>query len=57
MREIRLEDVRVDPRSPRSAETQKLAYTQGSDIYVGPGQEEHLPHDLSHVVRQVQGKV
>jgi hypothetical protein len=29
-----------------------LAYTQGSDIHVGPGQETALPHEAWHVVQQ-----
>lgn len=34
-----------------------LADTQGTDNHVGPGQEQHLPHDAWHVVRQKQGRV
>ena len=29
-----------------------LAYTQGSDIHVGPGQEAALPHEAWHAVPQ-----
>jgi hypothetical protein len=34
-----------------------LAYTKGTDIYVGPGQEKHVPHEAWHVVQQAQGRV
>ncbi|MCZ6678435.1 MAG: DUF4157 domain-containing protein, partial [Candidatus Poribacteria bacterium] len=34
-----------------------LAYTQGTDIHVGSGQERHLPHEAWHVVQQSQGRV
>jgi len=34
-----------------------LAYAQGKDIHVGPGQEQHLPHEAWHVVQQAQGRV
>src|SRR6185503_18138058 len=34
-----------------------FAYTQGSDIHLGPGQERHLPHEAWHVVQQKQGRV
>jgi hypothetical protein len=36
---------------------QALAYTQGTEIHVAPGQEEHLPHEVWHVVQQAQGRV
>ena len=47
-----MDDVRVHYNSPRPAQLQALAYTQGSDIHVGPGQERHLPHEAWHVVQQ-----
>ena len=34
-----------------------LAYTQGTEIHVAPGQERHLPHEAWHVVQQAQGRV
>jgi hypothetical protein len=34
-----------------------LAYAQGNDIHLGPGQERHLPHEAWHVVQQRQGRV
>jgi hypothetical protein len=32
-----------------------LAYAQGTDIHLGPGQEQHLPHEAWHVVQQRAG--
>ena len=34
-----------------------LAYTQGNDIHVAPGQEKHLAHEAWHVVQQREGRV
>ena len=50
-------DVRVHYNSSKPGEVGALAYTQGSQIYVGPGQEQHLPHELGHVVQQKEGRV
>ncbi len=52
-----LRDVRVHYNSPKPSDVQALAYTQGSHIYIGPGQEEHLPHEIGHVVQQKEGQV
>jgi hypothetical protein len=47
----------VHYRSRRPAQLGALAYTQGTDIFVAPGQEGHLPHEAWHVVQQAQGRV
>ncbi|WP_082127305.1 eCIS core domain-containing protein [Calothrix sp. 336/3] len=52
-----LDDVRVHYNSPKPAQVQALAYTQGTEIHVAPGQEAHLPHEAWHVVQQMQGRV
>jgi hypothetical protein len=52
-----MDDVRVHYNSRRPAALQALAYTQGTDIHVGPGHERHLPHEAWHVVQQKQGRV
>jgi uncharacterized protein DUF4157 len=52
-----LSGVRVHRNSPKPAQLQALAYTQGQDIHVAPGQEKHLPHEGWHVVQQMQGRV
>lgn len=52
-----LDDVRVHYNSSKPAALNALAYSQGSDIHVAPGQESHLPHEAWHVVQQKQGRV
>ncbi len=54
---IGMSDVRVHANSDRPAELNALAYTQGNQIHLGPGQERHLPHEAWHVVQQKQGRV
>src|SRR4051794_29915410 len=50
-----LADVRVHRDSPEPAKLGAHAFARGSDIHLGPGQEEHLPHEAWHVVQQKQG--
>ena len=52
-----MDNVKVHYNSPQPAQLNALAYAQGSDIHVGPGQEQHLPHEAWHVVQQAQGRV
>jgi hypothetical protein len=54
---LAMDDVRVHRSSPEPAKLGALAYAQGSDIHLGPGQEQHLPHEAWHVVQQKQGRV
>jgi hypothetical protein len=54
---LSLDDVRVHYNSPQPAQLSALAYAQGTDIHVAPGQEKHLPHEAWHVVQQKQGRV
>ena len=54
---IDMSDVRVHANSPKPARLNALAYTQGNQIYVGPGQERHLSHEAWHAVQQKEGKV
>lgn len=49
--------VQVHYDSPRPAQVDALAYTQGRDIHLAPGQEEHLAHEAWHVVQQARGRV
>ncbi|HEX7028625.1 MAG TPA: DUF4157 domain-containing protein, partial [Gammaproteobacteria bacterium] len=49
--------VRVHYNSPKPAQVGALAYTQGTEIHLGHGQERHLPHEGWHVVQQMQGRV
>jgi len=55
--EIDMSDVRVHYNSDKPAQVGALAYTQGTNIHVAPGQEKHLPHEAWHVVQQTQGRV
>lgn len=52
-----MDHVRVHLNSSQPAQLNALAYAQGSDIYIAPGQERHLPHEAWHVVQQAQGRV
>lgn len=52
-----LDDVQVHYNSDKPAAMKALAYTQGCDIHVAPGQERHLPHEAWHVVQQMAGRV
>ncbi|WP_455664956.1 eCIS core domain-containing protein [Phocaeicola sp.] len=52
-----MDDVKVHYNSSQPATVQALAYTQGTDIHVAPGQEQHLPHEAWHVAQQMAGRV
>lgn len=52
-----MDNVKVHYNSSQPAQLNALAYAQGTDIHVAPGQEQHLPHEAWHVVQQAQGRV
>jgi len=52
-----MDGVKVHYNSSQPAQLNALAYAQGTDIHVAPGQEKHLPHEAWHVVQQAQGRV
>ena len=54
---ISLDNVKVHYNSGQPAQLNALAYAQGNDIHVAPGQEQHLPHEAWHIVQQAQGRV
>ena len=54
---LSMDNVQVHYNSPQPAQLNALAYAQGTDIHVAPGQERHLPHEAWHVVQQAQGRV
>jgi hypothetical protein len=54
---VGMDDVKVHRNSDKPAQLNALAYAQGNDIHLGPGQEEHLPHEAWHVAQQAQGRV
>lgn len=54
---ISMDHVTVHYNSPHPAQFMALAYTQGSEIHLAPGQESYLPHEAWHAVQQAQGRV
>jgi hypothetical protein len=54
---LAMDDVRVHYNSSRPAALRAFAYTEGTEIHLGPGQERHLPHEAWHVVQQKQARV
>lgn len=54
---LSMDAVRVHYNSSQPAQLNALAYAQGTDIHVAPGQEHHLPHEAWHVVQQARGRV
>ena len=52
-----LDDVKVHYNSAKPAQLQARAYAQGTDIHLGAGQEQYLPHEAWHVIQQKQGRV
>lgn len=52
-----MDKVSVHYNSSHPAQLNALAYAQGTDIHIAPGQEQHLPHEAWHVVQQTQGRV
>jgi hypothetical protein len=54
---LSLDHVQVHYNSPRPAQLKALAFAQGRDIHLAPGQAAHLPHEAWHVVQQAQGRV
>jgi len=54
---IPMDSVRVHYNSSQPAQLNALAYAQGTNIHIAPGQEQHLPHEAWHVIQQAQGRV
>lgn len=54
---ISLQDVVVHYNSPEPSRFQAFGYALGEDIYLAPGREKALSHELWHVVQQKQGRV
>lgn len=54
---VSLDNVRVHYNSQKPKELYSHAYTQGSHVYISPGQEKYLSHELGHVVQQMSGRV
>jgi hypothetical protein len=54
---VSMADVTVHHESPHPAAFEALALVQSNEIHIGPGQDEHLPHEAWHVAQQRQGRV
>lgn len=54
---IAMDDVTVHYNSPKPSQVAAHAYTQGTQIHIARGQEQHLPHEAWHVVQQKQRRV
>lgn len=52
-----MDDVKVHYNSSKPAKINALAYSQGMDIFIGPGQKKHLPHETWHAAQKKQGRV
>lgn len=52
-----LSHVNVHYNSPRPAQLNAHAYTQGTDIHLGGAQGSHIAHEPWHVRQQMQGRV
>jgi hypothetical protein len=51
MSDFSFDDMRVHYNSEKST-LSALAYTQGNQVHIEPGQEQKLGHELGHVVQQ-----
>ncbi len=54
---LSFDDVKVHYNSSSPSRMYAHAYTCGNNVYLAPGQEKHLGHELGHVVQQKQGLV
>lgn len=54
---VSLDDVQVHYHSELPAKLDALAYACGNQVEISSGQEQHLPHELGHVVQQKLGVV
>lgn len=52
-----MQDVRVHYASSKPAQVGALAFAQGTEIHLAPGQDHLLPHEAWHVAQQKQGRV
>ncbi len=54
---LSFQDVRVHYSSPLPEQVQAKAFTSGTQVFIGPGQERWLSHELGHVIQQKRGRV
>lgn len=55
--DMSMDDVKVHHNSSKPAQLNAHAYAQGADIHLAQGQDNHLPHEVWHVVQQSQRRV
>lgn len=49
--------VRVYYNSEKPAQIGAFAYTEGTNIYIGPGKEEYLYHEVWHIIQRLRGSI
>ncbi|OJJ23595.1 hypothetical protein BKI52_04330 [marine bacterium AO1-C] len=54
---VDVSDAKVHYNSNKPAQIKAEAYAQGNEVHLAPGKEQHLGHELAHVVQQKQGRV
>ncbi len=54
---LSFKEVQIHYSSSKPAAVGAQAYAAGNHVYLGPGQERCLPHELGHVLQQKQGRV
>lgn len=54
---LSMDDVNVNYNSNKPLELGAAAYTQGTEIFIAPGHDDFLSHEVWHVVQQKQGRV
>lgn len=54
---VPLDDVRVHYNSDKPDKFDAEAYARGNEIFIGPGNERDLEHEVGHVVQQKMGQV
>lgn len=52
-----MDNIKVYYNSEKPTQLNALAYAQGTDIHIAPGQEKHLPHEAWHIVQQKQDRI
>ena len=54
---VSLDSVKVIYNSSLPEKHKALAFSKGDEVHIGPGQEEHLAHELMHFVQKLKGQV
>ena len=54
---LSLKDVNIVFNSDKPKKLNAHAFTQGTNVWIGPGKEKYLEHELKHVVQQKEGRV